>query len=144
MNDKDQLPEAPASVNVTYKRTDGFIIQLTLRDKTGIEVLTRLDGAIKKIVEAGGVPHERSFGTKFPPKPVEYVEGRMCPLDKGRLVKGSTKDGRHFIKCENNKYDFATKQVTGCKFTEWPDSPNTSTPTRDINSDKHEEGDVPW
>jgi hypothetical protein len=110
------LGEAPASVNFTYKRADGFIVQLTLRDETGEAVLKRLDGAINKIVELKGIPYERQSG--FKKREVEYT-GELCPLDKGRLIKPPVGSNRP-IKCENSKYDFATKTSSGGKFIKWP------------------------
>jgi hypothetical protein len=135
MKDENNFPEAGAVAYFGYKRTDGFEISLTLRDKTGKELLKRLDGAIAEVIKAGGTPLPLRGG--FPSKlakPVNYVEGRTCPLCHNRLVHAETKDGRKFIKCETNKWDFATKQSIGCKYTDWGDKPtNGNIPDRDIN-----------
>lgn len=112
----DTFPEAGAVAFFAYKRTDGYIINLTLRDVSGKEVLERIDGAIAKIKEQGGTPYERQSG--FKKKEQEFIDGRVCPIDKGRLVKPSAPNRP--IKCENSKYDFQTKQSSGCAFVEWP------------------------
>lgn len=127
----EHFPEAAAVVNIDYKRTDGFVVKLTLRDATGEHLLTRLEGAIAKIKEEGGTPYEKSFGTKFPPKPIEYVEGQRCPLDGGRLVKSTTKAGKKFVKCENNKWNATLRKPEGCSYTQWEQEP----PVRDVRED---------
>lgn len=116
-----EFPEAGAVVNVDYKRTDGFVVKLTLRDETGSKVLERLEIALAKIRAEGGTPYERSSFAKAA-KPVEYVEGKMCPTCSSRLIHTSTKDGRKFIKCEKNKWDFTLKKSTGCPYAEWPNA----------------------
>lgn len=113
----ENFPEAGAVINIDYKRTDGFVVKLTLRDENGTKVLMRLDEAIKKIVELGGSPYEKSFGK--PAKPVEYVEGRMCPTCGSKLVYSTTKEGKKFIKCSTNKWNAMTRQPEGCKFVDW-------------------------
>jgi hypothetical protein len=109
------FPEAGAVVNVDYKRTDGFVVKLTLRDATGAEVLKRLEGAIAVIKKDGGVPYERSYGKQ--PVAKEYIEGRVCPVDGGKLVKPSKPNQP--IKCDNGRYDFPTKTTIGCQYIEW-------------------------
>src|ERR1035437_10138554 len=47
-----------------------------------------------------------------------YVEGRVCPLDGGKLIKPPVGTNRP-IKCENNRYNFQTKQSEGCAYTDW-------------------------
>ena len=109
------FPEAGAVCFTSFKRTDGFVINITLRDKTGAEVLKRMDGAIIEIKKQGGVPYEKKSG--FPKKVVEYT-GEMCPLcKKGRLVKPTAPNRP--IKCEFGKYDYATKKTIGCTFVKW-------------------------
>lgn len=133
MENKIQLPEAPASVNFTYKRKDGFIVQLTLRDETGKEVLKRLDGAIAEIVKTGGAPYEKSFGKQQ--KPIDYVTDRKCPKCGNRLVRTETKKGK-VIKCETNKFDFQTKTASGCPFVEWSEKANDDDPYAYRGGDK--------
>lgn len=116
MNDK--FPEAGAVAFFSYKRTDGFVINLTLRDTTGKDVLDRIEGAISKVKEQGGVPHEK-FGGGFPKKAVNYIEGRICPNDGARLITEITKAGKKLTKCENNKWNFQLRKAEGCTFTEW-------------------------
>lgn len=130
----NKFPEAGAIAFFGFKRPDGFEVSLTLRDATGAKLMSRLDAAIEKVKKDGGTPLPlRGGGFPKQAKPVDYVEGRLCPKDNGRLVRTQTKAGAKFIKCENNKYDFATKRSSGCPFTEWPDQQGNGTPTRDIN-----------
>ncbi len=112
--------EAPVVMFTNYKRPDGFEVSLTLRGNDLPSVATLIDTAIKKIIESGGVPAPKGF-QKAPPKPVEYIEGRVCPKDGGRLIKPPVGTNRP-IKCENSHYDFKTKTSSGCDFIEWPKS----------------------
>ena len=112
--------EMPVVMFTNYKRTDGFEVSITLRGQDLKVVATNLDTAIKAIMEKGGTPVSRQKPA-YPPKVVEYVEGRVCPLDGGKLIKPPVGTNRP-IKCENNKYDFATKTESGCTFKEWPKS----------------------
>lgn len=120
-----EFPEAKAIAFFAYKRTDGFEVSLTLRDETGQEVLNRIEGAITKIKEEGGVPvakyNSASRGASGgATRDIEYVDGKVCPKDGGRLIKGQSKDGsKKFEKCENGKYNWTTKQTEGCQYILW-------------------------
>lgn len=111
--------EAPIVMFTNYKRADGFEVSLTLRGTNLSTVATQLDKSIKSIIENGGTPVSRQNGFKKDKPPVEYIEGRVCPLDGGKLIKPPVGTQRP-IKCENGKYNFQTKQAYGCGFTEWP------------------------
>lgn len=111
--------EMPVVMFTNYKRVDGFEVSITLRGTDLADVAKDLDTAIKAIIAKGGTPVSRQ-NKGFPPKVINYVEGRTCPKDGGRLIKpdaGSNKP----IKCENNRWNFQTKQVEGCPFVEWTD-----------------------
>lgn len=128
------FPEAGAVINVDYKRTDGFVVKLTLRDETGAKVLERLEGAIMEITKKGGTPYEKSFGK--PSKPVDYVEGKMCPTCGKRLVWAQKRDGSKFVKCETNKYINGVS--TGCPFVDWMDKKSIAQtiPERQVRGDE--------
>lgn len=113
----NNLPEAPVTMFTNYKREDGFEVSLTLRGEDLKTVATNLDEAIKAIMKKGGTPVSRQKAG-YPPKTVDYIENRVCPLDGGKLIKPPVGTNRP-IKCENGKYDFATKTTVGCQFTEW-------------------------
>ena len=115
MND---LNEAPVIMFTNYKRPDGFEVSLTLRGTELAKVAGDLDKAIKAIMEKGGTPVSRQK-PQYAPKVVDYVVGEVCPLDGGRLINPPVGTNRP-IKCENGKYDFATKTTSGCAFTKWP------------------------
>ena len=119
-----KLPESPISVNFKIKSPNGFEHQITLRK--GItaedfsEVMSLIAEKEKTLLAKGYTPlPQNSFGKKSA-APVEYIEGRKCPEDGGRLIKPAA-GSKAPIKCENNKYSFQTKQSYGCPFKYWPD-----------------------
>lgn len=112
------LPEAPVTMFTNYKRLDGFEVSLTLRGTDLKEVATQLDTAIVAISSKGGTPVSRQKSYGGQKASVEYIVGRNCQLDGGRLIKPSA--ANRPIKCENSKYDFVTKTKSGCPFVEWP------------------------
>lgn len=113
MNDNN---EAPVVMFTNYKRVDGFEVSLTLRGTDLKTVASNLDTAITAIKEKGGTPVSRQR-QGYPPKPVEYVEGRACPKDGGKLIYATKKDGGKFIKCENNKW--INGKAVGCDYIDW-------------------------
>ena len=125
-----KFPEAGAVAFTSWKRPDGFVVNFTVRDTDGSQAYTRIDLAIKKAMADKCVPYEKSF-TKAK-APVDYVEGRVCPIDGGKLIKPSA-DNRP-IKCENGKYDFATKTKSGCAYVEWP-QPKQDIPERQVDEE---------
>lgn len=131
MEDK-QLPEAGAVAFFAYKRPDGFEISLTLRDESGTAVLNRINTAVEKVKAEGGLPvAKNSWGRKE--RQLDYIEGRVCPKCGNKLLNTTTKDGRKFIKCEMNKYDFVAKKPVGCLFVEWPESKESSSNTASLD-----------
>ena len=109
--------ESPISVNfkLAYRGVD---VHATKRD---------LDAKLKPYLEnakeaidwalANGyeVPVKKSG---FPQKVKEYIEGRTCPNDGGRLIKPGAGTKKP-IKCENSKWNPTTKQAYGCTYIEW-------------------------
>lgn len=118
MNDS----EMPVVMFTNYKRTDGFEVSLTLRGTNVSTVATELNKSIETIKANGGTPVSRQ-SKGYPPKVVDYVVGRVCPLDGGKLINPPVGTNRP-IKCENGKYDFITKTTSGCTFTEWANTAN--------------------
>jgi hypothetical protein len=116
--------EAPASVTYSLVTPGGFPILFTMRDDKVNELIIKMETLEPSLLKKGYKPQEKKFGSK---PPAEIVPNRKCPLCGQALVYSTTKDGKKFIKCSTNKWDFATKQATGCKFTEWPDSTPTIT-----------------
>lgn len=113
--------EAPASANVRIKSPQGFEWQFTIRDDHASTLLFKMAAMEKRWLGAGFIPVIPTHFQKAAPKPVDYIEGRLCPLDGGRLIKPPVGTNRP-IKCENSKYNFQTKTSSGCAFTEWPKS----------------------
>jgi hypothetical protein len=108
-----------AIVFTTFKSQGGFVVHATQRGDDLKDCYTKLGEFIKS---EKGVAYEKQSG--FPKKQIEYVEGKVCPLDKGRLIKPTAPNRP--IKCENSKYDFATKTSSGCAYVEWPARQATS------------------
>lgn len=111
--------EAPASATMTVKTPGGFETLITIRDyenkeltKKQLSYILTLD---KTLIKLGFTPVVRGAKAQ---KPIEYVPDRVCPKDSAKLIYAYMKDGKKFIKCENNKYINGAQ--TGCKFIEWP------------------------
>lgn len=134
-NKTNDLNEAPAIVFTNFKRPDGFEVSLTLRGDTGTELLAKMDKAIKQLITEGCTPVVKGYGNKQnrPEKVIEYVEGGMCPLDGGRLVKPQP-GSKAPIKCENNRWNFQLKKAEGCTHIEWPEKKNQY-PVRQVLED---------
>ena len=112
----DNFPEAPASATLSVVTPKGYNTLFTLRETTGEALLVKITALEKKLEDLGYKPQlKQTFGKKE----VEYVEGRVCPLCNGRLVKKISKNGKPFHKCENGKWDAINKVSIGCKFIDW-------------------------
>lgn len=132
----NQLPEAPASATVKIKSKNGFEWLFTIRDESAKNLMFKMNAMETNWLNNGFTPlAQNQFGRK-PTAPIEYLQGRTCPTDGGRLIKpaaGSTAP----IKCENNKYNFQTKQSYGCPFKEWPNQESV----RPIPAQSYDEGE---
>lgn len=138
--------EAPRSATASVKSKNGFYWLFTMREVTGQELIKDIENFETMVMLKGWTPVEPRQGGGFQKqaKPIDYVEGRMCPQCGSRLVHAETKEGKKFIKCSTNKWDFAAKQSTGCKYVDWGDMSkpqqayqqqvgNGNIPERDIN-----------
>lgn len=120
-NNENNLNEAPASATLSVVTPKGFNTLFTIRDMSVNELIKKIGIVEEKLDELGYKPQVRqTFGAK---KEVEYVEGKICPLDGGRLVKKVTKAGKPFHKCENNKWNPMTNKAEGCQFVDWLEEP---------------------
>lgn len=116
------LPESPASVNTRLKSPNGFIYQWTMRDEKNSNLFFKIREMEKKWLAEGFTPVEQTSGfPKREAKPIEYVEGRVCPKCGNKLVHATKKDGTKFVKCSTNK--FINGQATGCPFVDWGNKP---------------------
>lgn len=137
----NNLNEAPASATVKIKSKNGFEYLFTLRDEKASNLMFKIKAMEEKWLGLGWTPlAQNSFGKK-PAAPVEYVQGRTCPQDGGRLIKPAP-GSKAPIKCENNKYNFQTKQSYGCQYKEWQNAPEVpyitsdrTIPERQVNED---------
>lgn len=123
MND---FPEAPASATVKIKTKLGFEWLFTVRSDSVLEPKTglfaKIDSLEKEFTERGWTALAQNNG--FPKKEKDFISGRTCPKDGGRLFNSVTKTGRKFIKCENNKWDAMQQKAIGCDFVEWSEMTN--------------------
>lgn len=111
------LPEAPASVTYSITTAGGYPALFTIREMSGLVLIEKMGAIEKKFVELGYKPQvKQSFGKE--PKHVEYAT-YQCPQCGSKVVKETTKSGKLVEKCETNKYDYLTKQSTGCSYTKW-------------------------
>lgn len=125
---QSQLPEAAASVTYSITSEGGFNALFTIRDVNGLALLETMETIEKVLKDKKYVPQiKQSFGGGVK-KEVQYVEGKTCPKDGGKLVKAFSKTGKEYHKCENGKYDFATKQTLGCTYVDWLNPPKPTTP----------------
>lgn len=117
----NELGEARAIEFTSYTDDRGFERHITIRGMSGTEVMGKMDLAITYILDNGGKPYVKTsgYGKNATQTPLEYVEGRLCTIDGGRLIKTTTKAGKKMIKCENNKWDALQKKSIGCTFIEW-------------------------
>lgn len=119
MTDKtkqEQLPEAAASVTYSITSKDGFNALFTIREVNGLALLDVMKTVEKTLLDMEYKPQIKQM---FGKKEIVYVEGKVCPLCKGRLIKAMSKAGKEFHKCENGKWNAMTKQTEGCRFVDW-------------------------
>jgi hypothetical protein len=113
---KNILNEAPASATLSVVTPKGFNTLFTIRDMSVNELIKKITIVEEKLDELGYKPQVKQvFGQK---KEVEYVEGKVCPKDGGRLIKKLTKDGKPYHKCENGKWN-PVSGPSGCDFVDW-------------------------
>lgn len=116
--------EAPASVTYSITSKDGYNALFTIRDINGASLLDTMEIIEKVLHDKKYLPQvKQGFGAK---KEVQYVEGKVCPLCKGRLIKAISKVGKEFHKCENGK--FIGGVASGCKFVDWLNTPQPANP----------------
>lgn len=111
-----------STITFSFRRVDGF--EATVCVPVSSDALMALDTLVGKVVAAGGSPisiHPAPY-KKFESKPVEYVEGKICPNCGKKVVRSVTKDGKKTLKCEENKYDFKTKTQSGCRFFQFEEN----------------------
>src|SRR3990167_4762430 len=94
-----KLPEAPASVTYSITSKDGYNALFTIRAMSGKELLETMKEIEEVLIKKEYKPQVRQvFGQK---KEVEYVQGKVCPKDGGKLIKKISKFGKEYHACEN-------------------------------------------
>lgn len=105
------------SATTKFKTPSGFEWLFSLRAETSKDLIERIDIIEKVLVDKGFTPIAQNTFGKKETKPIEYIDGRACPEDNARLIKGI---GKVKEKCENNKYDFTLKKNVGtCDYVVW-------------------------
>lgn len=115
----NNLNEAPTSATVKVRSKQGFEWLFTMRDDTVNDLVLKIEKMEVEFTKRGWTPLAQNSGFSRQPKQVDYVEGKACPTCEKRLVYGVTKTGKKFIKCETQKWNFATKQPEGCAYISW-------------------------
>lgn len=114
---ENNLNEAPASATLSVITPKGFNTLFTIRDMSVNELIKKITIVEDKLDELGYKPQIRqAFGQK---KDLQYVEGKTCPKDGGKLIKKVSKAGKEYHACENGRYDFKTGTKSGCDFVDW-------------------------
>lgn len=116
---ESQLPEAPASATVKIKSPNGYEWLFTIRDEKASVLSFKMKAMEENWIKAGFTPLPQGNAYKKEAKPVNYIEGRLCPKCGNRLVNAEKRDGTKFIKCETNKWDPFKKMSTGCDYVDW-------------------------
>lgn len=131
---QEAMPEAVSSVTYTLESKNGFPLLFTVRGASGGELLQAMTDSIEPmLLEKGYQPQMKQYGPGRPKKEIEYVPNRKCPTCGSPLVYATLKDGRKFIKCSTQTYDFATKTKGGCPFVEWPQDSTSKQGTPDTS-----------
>lgn len=122
----ENIIESPASATMTVKSPSGISLMYTMRELSDEKLLERITLQEAFFIANGYTPDSRYPAKKE--RITEYVEGRACPKCGAKLIYFESKGVKH-IKCSAGKYDFTTKQRTGCDFVEWADKPVTGAAT---------------
>lgn len=82
--------EAPASWNVRYTTTSGFVCMLTLRSETGLDLLSKADAALSFLLEKGYLPYDNNNNHH------SSGDTQTCPIHKCNMRRYE-KDGRSWF-----------------------------------------------
>lgn len=106
------------SATVKVRTKNNFEWLFSIRAETTKDLVVKMETMEEIWLEKNWIPIAQNT-SKFPQKVIEYVEGELCPLDGGRLVKPQP-GSKAPIKCENNRWNFQLKKAEGCEFVKWP------------------------
>jgi hypothetical protein len=131
MPKEDTYPTASVTYSVTSPA--GYGLLLTIRRDDEGALLDVMQDTEKYLSDKGYTPEvKRSFGSGGG-KPKDIVEGEKCPKCGSPLVKVTYKDkktgeDKTLIKCSTQKYNFETKQSSGCDYVKFEDKPTPNVP----------------
>ena len=114
------MDEVLQSTTTKVKSPKGFEWLFNMKFDTVSKAIENMNLIEEKFSKAGWTPVLQTRGG-FAKKPIEYVEGVVCPECKSRVIKKTSKAGKEFHECEKRVYDFKTKQTTGCTYVNWLD-----------------------
>ena len=124
------------SATVKVKTKNNFEWLFSIRAETTADLVSKMETMEKLWTEKEWTPiAQNTYGGKkeWPAKVIEYLDGELCPLDGGRLVKPQP-GSKAPIKCENNRWNFQLKKAEGCEFVKWPKKEG-EIPERQVDSD---------
>jgi len=99
--------EAPASWNVRYATTSGFVCMLTLCSETGLELLEKADAALSFLLEKGYSPCDNNNHHNG-------KETKLCPIHNCEM-KRREKDGKTWFshRLEDGGWCRGKQQIEG-------------------------------
>ena len=125
--------EARAIAFTNVKTPKGYWWSFTMRCDSVKDLVTQIEDMEAVFEKKNWEAQElRASFNKFPKKEVELVPDMKCPTCGSGVIKGKTKDGKDFYKCSTQKFNFTTKEVTGCPYFAWV---ARTTPAQDSKED---------
>lgn len=116
--------ESPISITYSLVDPNGFDVLMTFRSDEPAKLMVTLKEKSDFLKDNGyKAKPQRTFGAGVSKPPAEVVPDRKCPICGSNLIYATTKEGKKFIKCSTNKWNFQTKQSEGCTYTDWGDAP---------------------
>lgn len=111
-NPQASLPEAASSITITAN-VEGYSVLVTLRSPRPEMLLTNADMLLSEMKQRGYLPKETTQASVAQPA----TDERHCPKCGGKILVKTSKAGKRFEVCENNKYG----SKDGCDYFRWLD-----------------------
>mgnify|MGYP001563260676 CR=1 FL=1 len=117
--------EAKNSISFSITDSNGLDLIFTHREEDDDKAITAVKKISDQLIALGCKPQAPKFGRRggFPEKkPIEYIQGRVCPVCRAPLIYFEAKGKKH-IKCSTAKWNSQTRTNMGCTFIEWTQDP---------------------
>jgi putative hemolysin len=115
-NPQAGLPEAASSITITAN-IEGYSALVTLRSPRPEMLLTNADLLLSEMKERGYTPNQ-SRPTQQSSTQAPTTNGeKHCPKCGGKVLNKTSKAGKRFEVCENNKFGSSD----GCDYFRWLD-----------------------